>query len=69
MPADGAGKELGCRTETNPDVFRRSQMTGHGAKFERKKEEAIAALLTHRNIEEAVGDALEGGQIAADCVR
>jgi hypothetical protein len=28
-------------------------MTGHGAKFERKKEEAIAALLTHRNIEEA----------------
>jgi hypothetical protein len=28
-------------------------MTGHGAKFERKKEDAIAALLTHRNIEEA----------------
>ena len=28
-------------------------MTGHGAKFDRKKEEAIAALLTHRNIEEA----------------
>jgi transposase-like protein len=28
-------------------------MTGHGAKFERKKEEAIVALLTHRTIEEA----------------
>jgi transposase-like protein len=28
-------------------------MRGHGAKFGRKKEEAIAALLTHRNIEEA----------------
>ena len=28
-------------------------MTGHGAKFGRKKEEAIAALLSHRNIEEA----------------
>src|SRR2546421_469783 len=28
-------------------------MKGHGAKFERKKEEAIAALLTQRNIDEA----------------
>ena len=28
-------------------------MTGHGAKFGRKKEEAIAALLTQRNTEEA----------------
>ena len=28
-------------------------MTGHGAKFGRKKEEAIAALLTHRSIEDA----------------
>lgn len=28
-------------------------MTGHGAKFARKKEEAIVALLTHRTIEEA----------------
>ena len=28
-------------------------MTGHGAKFGRKQEEAIAALLTHRSIEEA----------------
>jgi hypothetical protein len=29
-------------------------MKGHGAKFERKQEEAIAALLTQRNIDEAV---------------
>ena len=28
-------------------------MVGHGAKFGRKKEEAIAALLTQRSIEEA----------------
>ena len=28
-------------------------MVGHGSKFGRKKEEAIAALLTQRNIEEA----------------
>ena len=28
-------------------------MIGHGAKFARKKEEAIIALLNHRNIEEA----------------
>ena len=28
-------------------------MNGHGAKFGRKKEEAIASLLTQRNIEEA----------------
>jgi hypothetical protein len=28
-------------------------MTGHGAKFGHKKDEAIIALLTHRNVEEA----------------
>lgn len=28
-------------------------MKGHGAKLERKQEEAIAALLTHRTVEEA----------------
>ncbi len=28
-------------------------MTGHGSKFGRKKEEAIAALLTQRSVEEA----------------
>jgi hypothetical protein len=30
-------------------------MKGHGAKYERKKEEAIVALLTQKNIEEAAG--------------
>ena len=29
------------------------QMRGHGSKFGRKKEEAIAALLTQRNLEDA----------------
>jgi hypothetical protein len=29
------------------------QMVGHGAKFGRKKEEAIVALLTQRNLDEA----------------
>jgi hypothetical protein len=28
-------------------------MTGHGAKFDRKMEQAIVALLTHRNLDEA----------------
>jgi hypothetical protein len=28
-------------------------MRGHGSKFERKRDAAIAALLTQRNIEEA----------------
>jgi hypothetical protein len=32
-------------------------MTGHGAKFGRKMEEAIAALLTQRNVEEAAKSA------------
>jgi hypothetical protein len=36
-----------------PDVLRCPQMTGHGAKFGRQKEDAIVALLTHRTIEEA----------------
>ena len=35
------------------DCVRMCQMNGHGSKFGRKKEEAIAALLTQRNIEEA----------------
>ncbi|MGA2186852.1 MAG: hypothetical protein ABSH47_27905 [Bryobacteraceae bacterium] len=30
-------------------------MKGHGTKFGRKKEAAVAALLTHRNIDEAAG--------------
>jgi transposase-like protein len=35
------------------DQTRIDQMTGHGSKFGRKQEEAIAALLVQRNIEEA----------------
>ena len=37
-------------------------MAGHGSKFGRKKEEAIAALLTQRNIEEAARAAGIGKQ-------
>ncbi|MCU1326689.1 MAG: phage protein [Bryobacterales bacterium] len=37
-------------------------MVGHGAKFSRKKEEAIAAFLTQRNIEEAAKTAGIGTQ-------
>jgi hypothetical protein len=33
-------------------------MTGHGSKVSRKKEAAIAALLTQRNVEEAAHPAL-----------
>src|SRR5262249_12270689 len=29
------------------------QMLGHGAKFDHKKEQAIAALLSHRSVEDA----------------
>jgi hypothetical protein len=36
-----------------PDGGRWVQMVGHGAKFGRKREEAIAALLSHRSIEDA----------------
>ena len=37
-------------------------MVGHGAKFGRKKEQAIAALLTQRNVEEAARVAGVGRQ-------
>ncbi len=37
-------------------------MVGHGAKFTRKKEEAIAALLIHRNVEESARAAGIGTQ-------
>jgi hypothetical protein len=40
-----------CGLQSNG--VRLGQMVGHGAKFGRKKEEAIVALLTHRNLEEA----------------
>src|SRR5580704_6914854 len=35
------------------EEFENSQKTGHGSKFARKKDDAIAALLTQRNVEEA----------------
>ena len=35
------------------DCVRLLQMTGHGSKLGRKKEQAIAALLTQRNLDEA----------------
>jgi predicted ATP-dependent endonuclease of OLD family len=38
------------------------QKAGHGSKFSRKKEEAIAALLTQRNVEEAARVANIGTQ-------
>ena len=38
---------------SSADCVRLGQMKGHGAKFGRKKEEAIVALLTQRNIDEA----------------
>jgi len=38
------------------------QKAGHGSKFGRKKEEAIAALLTQRNVEEAARVAEIGTQ-------
>jgi hypothetical protein len=52
-------------------------MKGHGTKFGRKKEMAVAALLTHRNIDEAakaVGVApnttaeLDEGPDVCDCI-
>jgi hypothetical protein len=39
--------------QPSTDARRCPQMTGHGAKFGRKKEEAIAALLSQRNVEDA----------------
>ena len=45
--------EWQCSRNWRSDARRYSQMTGHGAKFGRKKEEAIAALLTQRNVEDA----------------
>jgi hypothetical protein len=36
-----------------PGFTRANQMTGHGSKFGRKRDDAIAALLIQRNVEEA----------------
>jgi transposase-like protein len=38
---------------TKKGTDRDSPIVGHGSKFSRKKEAAIEALLTHRNVEEA----------------
>jgi len=46
-------RRLDFQGQMSSGVLRCPQMTGHGAKFERRKEEAIAALLTHRTMEEA----------------
>jgi hypothetical protein len=53
----GATKKAG-----GGDKRRCSQIVGHGSKFGRKKEEAIAALLTQRNVEEAARTAGIGTQ-------
>jgi transposase-like protein len=45
-------EELGL-AQMGADGCRWVQMVGHGTKFGRKKEQAIAALLSHRSIEEA----------------
>jgi hypothetical protein len=41
-------------------------MKGHGAKFGRKQEEATAALLTQRNIDEAANGGRHSAQHAAE---
>jgi hypothetical protein len=47
-------KDRRCNPQIASDCVRlRYQMKGHGTKFGRKKEEAVAALLTQRNIDEA----------------
>ena len=44
-------------------------MKGHGAKYERKKEEAIVALLTQKNIEEAARSIGIGSAMLLRCER
>jgi hypothetical protein len=46
-------RRMAMESEVVPDDRGWPRMKGHGAKFGRKMEEAIVALLTHRNIEEA----------------
>jgi hypothetical protein len=45
--------ERRCDRIQRADDGRKGQMKGHGAKFGRKKEEAIAALLSHPTLEQA----------------
>jgi hypothetical protein len=42
-----------CGKADGADERHSPRSTGHGAKFDRKREEAIAALLTQQNVEEA----------------
>ena len=44
-------------------------MKGHGAKYERKKEEAIVALLTQKNIEEAARSIGIGSATLLRCLK
>src|SRR5947209_6054548 len=46
-------RRWGQPAQSLADVLRYPQMNGHGAKFGRKMEQAIIALLTARNMEEA----------------
>jgi hypothetical protein len=43
--------------QTGVSVQQGPQMTGHGEKFGRKKEAAIAALLSQRSVDDAARDA------------
>src|SRR5215469_1146355 len=52
-PAGDKIDHAGVDDRRRRDVRRKYQMTGHGPKFGRKQEEAIAALLTQRNVDEA----------------
>jgi len=40
-------------SQTRPDAAREPEIRGHGAKFDRKMDEAIMALLTHQSIDAA----------------
>src|SRR5579863_589318 len=51
LPIDTAGGRTGG--ELNQMGLRCPPVKGHGTKFERKKEAAVAALLTQKNHEEA----------------
>lgn len=55
LAADLSGRSPGfdAFTVCDSDCVRLRQMKGHGSKFGWKKEEAIIALLTQRNLEEA----------------
>ena len=49
----GSAVEANFGPQMGADGGRWWQMSGNGAKFDHKKEQAIAALLSHRNVEAA----------------